>query len=153
MNIYFIAAAALAIIVILSLFWSIIRLHSRVSAFTGGANGASLESTMKKLLKDHDEQIRQHAELVAFVESIDARLADSHRGFAITRYNAFEHTGGNQSFCCAFLDERGNGMVLSSIYSRERSNVFAKPIHKFSTDLELSDEEKKVLKQAVANMK
>jgi len=153
MNIYLIIAIALAVLVIIILFWMIIRLNSRVTAFTRGTNGTSLEEVMKQLLNDHTLYLKKHDDLVMNVESIHQRVTGSHRGFAMTRFNAFDHTGGNQSFCCAILDEKGNGMVLSSLYSRERSNVFAKPIKNFNSEVELTKEEKQVLKEAVAQLK
>lgn len=152
MNIYFLAAIALAVLVIIILFWLVIRVHIRLASFMRGSSAASLESVMKKLLQGHTDQIAHHTELAAFVNAIDKRVASSHRGFAITRFNAFEHTGGNQSFACAILDENGNGMVLSSLYSRERSNVFAKPIVNFKSEFELTKEEKQVVKDASENL-
>lgn len=152
MNTYFLLAIVLAIIVIIILFWLVITLHKRVASFTRGNSGASLESVMRTLLKDHDIYMDKHAALIKVVEDINQRVMTSHRGFAMTRFNAFEHTGGNQSFCCGLLDENGDGMLLSSLYSRERSNAFAKPIHNFKCELELTDEEQKVLKQAIKSL-
>lgn len=152
MNIYFISAIVLASIVVVILFWLVITLHRRVTQFTRGSNGTSLESVMRNLLKDHADYIEKHADLVKTVENINQRLMTSHRGFAMIRFNAFEHTGGNQSFCCGILDENGNGMLLSSLYSRERSNSFAKPIHNFTCELELTKEEQHVLKLATKSL-
>lgn len=152
MNIYFLSAIILTAIVIIILFWLVITLHKRVSSFTRGSNGTSLESAMRNLLKDHATYMEKHADLVNVVENINQRLMTSHRGFAMIRFNAFEHTGGNQSFCCGLLDENGNGMLLSSLYSRERSNSFAKPVHNFKCEFELTKEEQEVLKQAIKSL-
>ena len=46
------------------------------------------------------------------------------------------------------LDEDGNGVVLSSLYSRERMSVFAKPIKNNKSEYELTAEEKEALKGA-----
>lgn len=121
--------------------------------FTAGANGASLESTMQKLLANQQSLEQHHGELAQFVTSIHHRVTESHRGFAMIKYNAFDRVGGNQSFSCAILDEKGTGMVLSSLYSRERSNVFAKPIINFSCEHELTNEERQVLATASGKVK
>lgn len=152
MNTYFLAAIILAVIVVIILFTLVIRLHTKVSNFTRGSDGTSLESVIKKLLTNHELYEKQHNSLVNFAKEIDARVSTSHRGFAIIRFNAYEHTGGNQSFACATLDESGNGMVLSSLYSRERSNVFAKPIQNFTCEFELTKEEKQVIKDAKTSL-
>ena len=152
MNIYFLSAIILTVIVVIVLFWLVITLHKRVASFTRGSNGISLESVMRNLLKDHELYMDKHAALVKVVENINQRVMTSHRGFAMIRFNAFEHTGGNQSFCCGLLDENGEGMLLSSLYSRERSNAFAKPVHNFKCELELTKEEQEVLKQAIKSL-
>ena len=66
------------------------------------------------------------------------------------RFNPFKGTGagGNQSFATALLNENGDGVVLSSLYSRERVSVYAKPVQKFSSEYELSGEEKQAIKSA-----
>ena len=64
------------------------------------------------------------------------------------RYNAFADVGGKQSFATAILSEDGNGVVISSMYSRERVNVYAKPINNFSSEYELSKEEVQAIKEA-----
>jgi hypothetical protein len=104
-------------------------------------------------LHNHETVKTNHKNLSDFTTSIHERVIGSHRGFALSKYNAYDNVGGNQSFSFALLDENGNGMVLSSLYSRERSNVFAKPIHNFNAEIELTNEEKTVLKQAAAKLK
>ena len=108
---------------------------------------------MHDLLNNQAIAKSDHKKLSDFVSIIHERVTDSHRGFAISKYNAYDNVSGNQSFSLAILDENGNGMVLSSLYSRERSNVFAKPIMSFSSEIELTNDEKSVLKQAIAKMK
>ena len=140
-------------ILLIILIITVIRFNKRLTLFTSGKNGTSLESTMKDLLDNHEIAKINHKKLSDFVANIHERVIDSHRGFAILKYNAYDNVGGNQSFSLAILDENGNGMVLSSLYSRERSNVFAKPIGNFSSEIELTDDEKVVLKQATAKLR
>lgn len=154
MNLTFIfgAAGGLLVILFIILITLIVQLQKRLQLFTNGQNGASLESTMRDLLEGHETTKMNHKKLSDFVDTIHNRVIGTHRGFALIKYNAFDHVGGNQSFSAAFLDENGDGMVLSGLYSRERSNVFAKQINRFVCDLELTTEEKKVLKQAASKL-
>ena len=46
------------------------------------------------------------------------------------------------------LDEEGDGLVISSLYSRERMSIFAKPIKNNKSEYELSMEEKEALSKA-----
>jgi hypothetical protein len=61
--------------------------------------------------------------------------------------------GGNQSFATAFLNEDGDGVVISSLYSREHTSVFAKPVKKHSSEHEMSNEEKEAMEEARKNLK
>jgi hypothetical protein len=66
------------------------------------------------------------------------------------RFNPFKGTGsgGNQSFATTFLNEENNGVVISSLYSREHTSVFSKPIKNGVSEYELSDEEKESFAEA-----
>jgi len=44
------------------------------------------------------------------------------------RFNPFSQTGGNQSFSLALLDGNNNGLVISSLHSREGTRIYAKMV-------------------------
>jgi hypothetical protein len=153
MNTLFLGIIGGLILLIIILFWMVIRINRRVSDFTRGNEGVALEEVIKELIKDHEESVIHHNELVKKVSDIHNRVLTSHRGFGMIKFNAYENTGGNQSFSCVLLDENGRGMVLSNLYSRERSNLFAKPIIDFKSDLELIKEEQQALQEAITNLR
>jgi len=65
------------------------------------------------------------------------------------RFNPFSDTGGDQSFCLAILDGQDNGIVISSLHSREQTRVYAKEIVAGKPKgVELSKEEREALKKA-----
>jgi hypothetical protein len=66
------------------------------------------------------------------------------------RYNPFTDTGGDQSFTAALLDDLGDGIMISSLHSRENTRLYAKKVAggKVSSQ-SLSDEEQEVIKQAL----
>ena len=66
----------------------------------------------------------------------------------IVRFNPFAEVGGNQSFSIALLDENNDGIVISSLYSREANRVYGKPIKKGESSYLLSREEQKAINQA-----
>lgn len=66
------------------------------------------------------------------------------------RFNPFSHTGGDQSFALCLLDENNDGIVISSLHSRENTRVYAKKLTNGSSpDQILSKEEKAVINQAM----
>lgn len=63
----------------------------------------------------------------------------------ITRYNAFSDTGSDMSYSIAMLDNYNNGVILTSIYGRNESVTYAKPIESGNSKYPLSVEEEMVL--------
>ena len=49
----------------------------------------------------------------------------------------------------SLLNDEGNGVVISSLYSRDRTSLFAKPIKAGQSEFELTKEEKNVLKKSI----
>ncbi len=87
-------------------------------------------------------------ELEVYLTTVESRLKKSVQSVNTVRFNPFKGTGGggNQSFATAFLNEEGNGVVISSLYSRDHVSVFSKPIKSLSSEYELSEEEKEAIK-------
>jgi len=66
----------------------------------------------------------------------------------IIRFNPFPEVGGNQSFSIALLDNNNDGLVITSLYSREENRVYGKPIKRGESTYHLSKEEKEAIKKA-----
>ena len=61
------------------------------------------------------------------------------------RFNAFPDVGSELSYALAVVDGKGDGFVVSSIYSREEVRTYAKAVSGFETDKETSEEERRAL--------
>ena len=72
--------------------------------------------------------------------------AISHIG--LIRFDAFEDTGGGQSFALALIDDDGDGVILTSLHSRQSTRVFVKDIRGGVADAPLSVEEGRALREA-----
>lgn len=77
--------------------------------------------------------------------------AKSHlQKMGFVRFNPFNDTGGDQSFCLAILDGHDTGIVISSLHSREQTRIYAKRIVAGKTEgVELSREEAEALNRAL----
>lgn len=73
------------------------------------------------------------------------------RRVALLRYDAFEDVGGRLSFSCALLNDRGTGIVLTSINGRQETRVYAKPVETGASTYNLSLEEGEAIRQAMAD--
>lgn len=68
---------------------------------------------------------------------------------ATLRYDAFDDMGGHLSYSTALLDERGDGVVLTSIHGRTDTRTYAKPVEAGESPHTLSSEERTVIGQAL----
>jgi len=75
------------------------------------------------------------------VAALRLDLADSLRNIALVRYDAFTDSGGKLSWSLALLDDRGNGVVVTSIHGRTDARTYAKSIADWHCDQALSPEE------------
>ncbi len=96
-----------------------------------------------------------HAAHRSAVERVAGRL-DELEGFATTdvsrvgfvRYDAFEDTGSDLSYALALLNREGDGVVLSSIYSRTDTRTYGKAVKNFKPAANASDEELRAIELA-----
>ena len=131
----------------------IVRFEKKLRTFMSGKDGASLEATLSWLthkVASIDDTLEAHKEALEF---IDARVKKSIRGYSLVRYDAYEGSGGEQSFASGLLDEHGNGYVLSVIVSRSHTGVYAKKIISGTAEASLTNEEKLALEEALAAIK
>jgi hypothetical protein len=112
---------------------------------SGKASGrvAALESASGDLARRSDELERRLAVLEAsLVEKIP------HIGFV--RYNAFDNTGSDLSYALALLTKTGDGVVISSIWSREETRTYGKAVTAFNSAQDASNEERAAIAKARA---
>jgi Protein of unknown function (DUF4446) len=93
---------------------------------------------------------RERAGLTARVEALEKVAQSETPRIGFLRYNAFDDVGSDQSYALALLTRDGDGVVLSSIYSREETRTYGKAVTKFQTPQEASSEELKAIAQAKA---
>ena len=126
-----------------------ITLSVRLKRLALGSTG-SFEESLAILTRESKEAREFRAELERYLKLAEARLRTSVRGVGVVRFNPFTTQGGNQSFAAAFLDEQGSGVVLSTLYARDRVGVYAKPVDNGSSSFELTEEEKEAISKAKA---
>lgn len=135
------------IAILISAIW-MIRTEKRLKRFFSGKKAKDLEENILAL-EDNISKLKSAKEKIEKdIEEINKKLKKSIRGLETIRFNPFKDQGSNQSFAVGMLNEDGDGVVFSSLYSRERMSVFAKPIKNGKSDYELTTEEKEVLKKA-----
>lgn len=121
--------------------------RKRLSALLRGRDGASLEDLLRDALYNLDQLQESHRSLNEHQTILREKLRRCVQTPAAIRFNPFRDAGGNQSFAVSFVDEDGNGVVVSSMYAQGRTSVYAKPIQSHDSTYELTAEEAHVLQQ------
>ena len=112
-------------------------------------NGTNIEEDLETFMHKVDRVEKQNLEIVEYCKNLDKDLEGCIQKIGIVRYNAFKDTGSDLSFALALLDENNNGVVLNGIYSREMSNIYAKPVEQGKSSYTISEEEKTAIEKAV----
>ena len=83
--------------------------------------------------------------LVVALEEQSAAGRFALQRFGLVRYDAFSEMGGQLSFSAAFLDDHGDGLVITSINGRTETRTYAKPVKALGSPHNLSDEEQEAI--------
>jgi uncharacterized protein DUF4446 len=141
---------AVLILVVILLWRRVSSLSGRLSGLTRGEGGRSLEAVLEGHLRrvgEVDGRVRSIEQRTSALES-QGRKAVQRVG--LVRFNPFEDTGSNQSFALALLDEDGDGVVVSSLHTRQATRVYVRPVNGGVAERALSDEESEALAQATS---
>ena len=141
------AAAVLAVALAVGAQMRLSRVQARYRVLWAGG-----EKDVAAVLSDQSGSI---AELRGDVELVRAQLTrsagdaeQSLRHVAVVRYDAFGDMGGRLSFSAAIVDDRGDGLVISSIHARGESRTYAKGVVEGNSEVTLSPEEQQALAAA-----
>ncbi|KNF07095.1 hypothetical protein CLPU_25c00050 [Gottschalkia purinilytica] len=127
---------------------SMVRKYNKLYKILQGTSGQSLENMLVKYLDDVNKVKTEVLETKEKCEDIESKVKFAVQKVGFIRYNAFNDMGSDLSFSIALLDESLNGFILTSIYGREDSNVYAKPIVNGESNYALSVEEIQALDRA-----
>ena len=125
-------------------------LKRRVDSLTRGKDTESLEDIIVSYL-ERVESLEEGEEITrAALNAIKDNLKITYQKTGLVKYDAFREMSGALSYSLALLDKENNGVLISSMYSREGCYTYAKEIIKGESKINLSEEETEALKQAVA---
>jgi hypothetical protein len=114
-----------------------------------GVRGENFEDILREYVERMETTERKLESLEDFIEDVHSLSKQHLQGVGTVRFNAFEDMGGKQSFALALLNGKGDGVVISSLYGREESRVYAKPMKGGSSEYTLSKEEEIAVERAL----
>ena len=123
-------------------------LFSFIKKLTKGSKESSLVKVLEKILETQDQNSQNLDLIRREVDRLDKDGKFHIQKVGVVRFNPFKEIGGDHSFSLALLDGKDTGVVITCLHTRERTRVYMKAIQKGKSGHELSDEEKKALKEA-----
>lgn len=150
----FLIIMAIAVIILFIAFIAIVvklsNVQKKYKTFLNKlGNGKDIYEDLDNYMYRVERVEKQNAEVITGLKILQQDLSKCIQKVGIVRYSAFKDTGSDLSFALALLDEDNNGVVLNGIYSREMSNIYAKPVEKGITTYTVSEEEKQAIDKAV----
>jgi hypothetical protein len=141
---------------IILLIWSIIsnirikNIHNKDKNFMEKlGDGKNIKEDLEKYMtrvSTTEEEIRK---LSVYYKDLDKKTKKCLQKIGIVRYNAYKDTGSDLSFAVCLLDEKNNGVVFNGIYSRDMSNIYAKPIENGTSKYKITPEEQEAINRAI----
>lgn len=149
-----ITLAAILISVITLLLWFINtwrtgRLLKKYDKLMRGAEGKSLEERLITQLQTVQRALAKTEEVESAYKAVRNIAEKSIQHVGVVRFNAFDDTGSDLSFAVALLDYQGDGVVISSLFGRTESRIYAKPVSRGKSSYLLSDEEAEAIRKAI----
>ena len=148
----FLGLAVFCVILIILNIVSLVKIKNikkRLKKFLRGKDARSLEKEIIGLQEDNKFLKNMTDSNKKDIRDLNKRFAKAFQKIGIVKYDAYQQMGGLLSFSLALLDEDNNGLILNSVHSTEGCYTYTKEVVNGECKLELSNEEKVALDQAM----
>ena len=145
----------LAIIIVILLIMIIVslskisKLQKRLKKFMKGKDAQSLEKEIVGLYEDNKFLKNMVDTNKRDIRDLNKRFTKAFQKVGLVKYDAYQQMGGLLGFSLAILDEENNGLNLNSVHSTEGCYTYTKEVKNGTCKLELSNEERVALDQAM----
>lgn len=145
---YILYAIVILWLIIVTVF--LFRLILHYTRLTADVSKKDLISSLNHLISISNQNSEDIKNITAKIEKEVSENKEHLQKLGFKRYNPFTDTGGDQSFTVALLDDNGDGIMISSLHSRENTRLYAKKVDAgVVQNHALSSEELEVIKQAL----
>ena len=148
----FIGLAGISFVLLILVIVQMIQIGSlkkKYKKFMGGKDVKSLEDKLKTIVEDNKYIIELSTENKKNIKEIKKEMEFSFNKVGIVKYDAFNQMGGKLSFCLALLNEKDNGFIMNSVHSSEGCYTYIKEIKAGICNIDLGNEEKQALSEAM----
>lgn len=153
--IFFLFLTAIGLLVIWNVFLhlQLWQTKKKLKVFFTGKKASDLEGVLFEEIKRLRKTETDIKKLFKSSKVLEKMASQSIQKIGLIRFNPFKDTGGDQSFVIALLDLYDNGLVISSLYTRQGTRIYSKPIQASQSKYPLTKEEIQALNKAGAKVK
>lgn len=144
----------LAIIIIIQFIWMLTilskcnKLNRRISKFTTGNDASNLEEIMTKRFSEIRQVVKNEKQQNRDINAINDKFLTTFCKIGLVKYDAFKEMSGKLSFSLALLTENHDGIIITSMHSREGCFTYCKEVTNEESYYILSEEERLALNVA-----
>lgn len=154
-NNFFYVVMAFGVIFLIMLFVIILmkmdisEMRRQYKKMMSGSEGANLENMLSEHAEDTKRLSSEQKRIDEDIDSVRKLLDRAITRVAVVRFDAFDNTSSDLSYCAALLDNNNTGLIISGINGREEARTYAKPIvNGESVHYKLTKEEEQALREA-----
>ena len=147
-----IGISAVLILLIILYLVCIVKMKKLRKAYNCFMKGTDMESMEEVLMKQFDRiEVLEEAdrEKRKEINSLKILMQKSYQKAGLVKYDAFREMSGKLSYALALLDQNDNGVIVTSMYSRDGCFSYAKEVIMGESKINLSEEEQEALEKAV----
>lgn len=124
----------------------IIKRYESIIASNGDINVEDLLLSNQRNIKELRNDL---GGLANKLSNLEVKQSFSVQKIGFIRYNAYDNIGNELSYSIALLDSFNSGFVISSLYGRDNSVSYAKPLNNGESRIPLSAEEQLAIDRAL----
>lgn len=117
------------------------RLKKRYERLMKNADKGSLEEMMISYQKKIEDASKDSILALDQIRLLNNQITHCVQKVGVVRFKAFEDVGSDLSYSIAMLDDKNDGVIITSIFGRNMSTSYAKPVQKGTSKYALSEEE------------
>lgn len=125
------------------------KLGKRLTRFTSGKSGSNLEEVITKRFSEIRQIVKNEKNQNRNIDIINDKFLTTFCKIGLVKYDAFKEMSGKLSFSLALLTENHDGIIITSMHSREGCYTYCKEITNEESYYVLSEEERLALNVAI----
>jgi hypothetical protein len=149
--------AGVALVLAIIALWQIRQANLRLAEVTPDIRGLAhrvrgkeAEEALQAIFSQLEDLSRKMGRNEVEIAELDRVVSRAIRRVGLIRFDANDEIHGELSFALCMLDNRDNGLLLSSVYTMERCRVFVRGVLGGKTQHDLMPEEAEALEQALS---